>query len=802
MNPLQKYLILYSIYLCHIAICAAQQNNDFPPIGFKSLAQIEGDYEFYNARQFPGNDNTTLFTGSFTGTLVIDGDSLQGNETGTSFLALKDSLDQWLWAQVIEGNGHNQISNALQRDNGWIVTGVFSDSIMIGDVALINMEHTGIFVADINTEGDFTWASGYPVAPVGGQIFISRAPNNKFYLATGFNGEFEYNDSIYSSGFVNHLLFARFSENGTIEKVFQFQSKNDLELTFLQESVNGGVIMGGNFSDTIFHKRRFIANEGISDFFLVALDENFQVQMIKNSKGMGMKKLSGCIAHKEGFLFYGSYQGEFLMDSVEFLGEGYQNLFLMKMNRRGNIVWQQIIGGNSHKTFQAFAKGSQHEIYAMMNFRGELPLLDTVFETQTGAYRTVLMKINQTGNTQWVSSSDNVANFLARMNERSRDGKIEFVGISPGNPQVSLFNNVFENDDKGLFVMELFDCEYARRIQMEDTLQICGPGTIMAEEGFDSYLWNDTFPGRALDIENSAIVYLQTTDEFGCVMKDTTFVEVLPLPEITIAGNPMLCAENGSTLLIADGDYTFLWNNNTEGSFLVVAEPDYYEVTATNQWGCQSAAGIIVDIYAANEPQMDETYFISTHDTLAIYPGNYATYNWSDGSNAPLFHLAGGSFDEGLYEYSVELTDFNGCSYFIPFSVYVMNLTTYSAPANPPPVDESPITVMNDDLLTDEAIVTADFSGGCPFMLYPNPGDGLFNMILSPEWMEDTRKFLPEKPELHFFSGNGELVLKMKVETELNPTIDIREKAKPGLFYAVLLMQGRAVCVEKVMLIP
>jgi hypothetical protein len=792
------------VWLCVLSITkAAAQNTNLPVIGFKSLTQVEGNYEFFNARQFPGDDNTTLLTGNFTGTLVIDGDSLQGNETGTSLLALKDSLDQWLWAQVIDGEGHNQISNALQRDNGWIVTGVFSDSIVIGDVALHNIEQDGIFVAGIDLQGDFMWASGYPIAPVGNQIFISRAPKNKFYLAAGFNGEFEFNDSIYSTGFVNHLLFTRFGESGTIERIFQLQSKNDLELTFLSEGVNGGVIIGGNYTDTIFHKRRFLANEGIADFFLLALDNNFQVKMLKSSDGFGSKKLAGVMAHNGGYLFYGSFQGDFIMDKTEFENLGIQNLFLMKINRKGQMVWHKTIGGNSHKAFQAFAAGARNEIYAMMSFRGELPITDTIFTTETHTYSSLLIKLDQDGNFRWVTSSDNVTNFLARMNERSRDGRIEIVGVSPGNPQEYLFNHAFEEEDKGLFTMELFDCDYSRKVNLEDTLYICGPGLVAAEEGFQSYLWNDLHPNRLVEIESSTSIYLTVTDEYGCVSMDTAYVEVLPLPQVTITGNPKMCPGDGSALLIADGNYSFTWNNNTEGAFLHTYEPGYYEVTAINEWGCEATADVVVDVYAEQMPLLDETYFISIADTLTIYPGEYATYQWSDGTGLPVFTMDGSNHAQGLHEYSVDVTDFNGCAFYRQFGVYVMNLITYSSTITPPVIDE-PI-VKAADATTEELELIADekFIGDCPFLLYPNPGDGIFHFALANQWMEATALYDDAlSPELMIFTTNGELLHKVMARADnALQTIDISNRAEPGLYYAVLVFQNRVICVHKLMLV-
>jgi PKD repeat protein len=92
-----------------------------------------------------------------------------------------------------------------------------------------------------------------------------------------------------------------------------------------------------------------------------------------------------------------------------------------------------------------------------------------------------------------------------------------------------------------------------------------------------------------------------TDNTLGCTfISDSVFVKVDSLPVIMAIGpashDTTLCSGNTLSLLAGDGVTSYLWNDNSTDSFLVVMTTDTFSLHVTDSFGCTADDSVIVTV--------------------------------------------------------------------------------------------------------------------------------------------------------------------------------------------------------------
>jgi len=200
-----------------------------------------------------------------------------------------------------------------------------------------------------------------------------------------------------------------------------------------------------------------------------------------------------------------------------------------------------------------------------------------------------------------------------------------------------------------------------------DTICSGETGSLTATGGV-SYLWNTGVASSTLSVSPSATTTytVSVADANGCAASDTASVVVLSLPLADAGVNDTICKGQTGTLT-ASGGITYTWNTesiSTQLSDAPIATTSY-TVTVTGANGCTASdnASIVVNPLPAKELFDLTICFGSTTILDAGNPG--AAFIWSTGETAQTISV---STED---EYSVTITDENGCSNFDTVSVSV-----------------------------------------------------------------------------------------------------------------------------------
>ena len=191
-----------------------------------------------------------------------------------------------------------------------------------------------------------------------------------------------------------------------------------------------------------------------------------------------------------------------------------------------------------------------------------------------------------------------------------------------------------------------------------------------------SYLWStgDTTP--SITVTQPGIYTLQITDQYGCIKRDTVELINHVAPDFILGNDTSFCA-GGYIELNADANLagsSYLWNNGSTSTRLVVTAPGTYSVTVTSPNGCSASDTITIGLLYQPNVNLgpDVTLCQSTPLVLNAFNPN-CTYLWNTGDTTSSITVT----QPGTY--SVLVTSLGGCtssdtivfSYFNPADVEI-----------------------------------------------------------------------------------------------------------------------------------
>ncbi len=166
------------------------------------------------------NDGNSYVTGQFYDTVTFGSYSLTSSGLYDIFVAKIDSTGTWLWATQAggsnsDGGWEKGVGIIIDDSANCYVIGYFSDTATFGSYSLISSGFEDIFVAKINENGAWLWASQAGGSLEDGGEGISIDNDRNIYVTGSFKNTATFGSySLISSG-LHDIFVAKINENGT-----------------------------------------------------------------------------------------------------------------------------------------------------------------------------------------------------------------------------------------------------------------------------------------------------------------------------------------------------------------------------------------------------------------------------------------------------------------------------------------------------------------------------------------------------------------------------------------------------------
>jgi type IX secretion system substrate protein len=169
-------------------------------------------------------------------------------------------------------------------------------------------------------------------------------------------------------------------------------------LTVVKQTADGGYILGGTSTSSVSYEKTDYCR-GSDDYWIVKLDKFGNIQWDKTIGGNAGDLLRSIDFTADGGYILGGYSGSNISGEKTENSRGMGDYWVVKVDASGNIQWQKTIGGsNDERLFSIHQTKDGGYIlggYSNSNISGEKT------ENSKGDYDYWIVKTDNTGNIQW-----------------------------------------------------------------------------------------------------------------------------------------------------------------------------------------------------------------------------------------------------------------------------------------------------------------------------------------------------------------------------------------------------------------
>ena len=418
------------VLACFIFSCAKEEAE----IAFDSLnTEFKGELDFIKNFGGSGNESAQAIIKTTDGGFAILG--YTGSTNGDISTKAKEENDYWLlkfdensnlqWNKTY-GGSKDDIGQSLAQtsDGGFILTGYSMSSD--GDASNNEGFHDN-WILKLDAQGNLEWETSYGFSGHDHSYDILEASQGGYFF-TGFlditsaraDGNTEKGNSFTSHG-VGEFWGTKIDEEGTVQWRGYFGGTNNDRAHGVVQTKDGGFVMAGFTESDDFD----ISNtNGSYDFWVVKVDSFGNLIWEKSFGGEGIE-VSYDIAKTSdnGFVVVGN---TFSTNGDILLNHGESDMWMIKLDEEGNLIWEQTYGGSQFDLAQAVVQSKDGGFLITGNTKSD----DKDSSLNNGENDIWLVKTNAFGDLVWEKSFGGSGLDFGFDLLENTDGSILIVGES------------------------------------------------------------------------------------------------------------------------------------------------------------------------------------------------------------------------------------------------------------------------------------------------------------------------------------------------------------------------------------
>ena len=430
-----------------ILVFSCSKNNTeevipMPPEGGESSNVIEGVLDGVSLIGGTKIDSGKKIIKTNDGGFIVVGFA-QSNDLDVS-TKNNESIDAWAlkfnasgekqWYKTYGGSKTEVANDVIQtQDGGYIILGVSESSD--GDVA-VNAGATDIWLFKIDSSGNLLWEKSYGYSGADAGTAIIQTQDGGYFISgvldvTASNGEGSTLNKKHAGG---DYWGIKTNAQGDIQWSQYFGGTfSDTPYDVIQTSDNGLILIGTSDSNDV----DITDNQGTYDYWVVKVSSSGETLWKKNYGGSESEDAKAICPDGQGnYIIIGQTRSS---DQDVANQRGGADVWALKINTQGNILWEKTYGGNSFDAGLDIIPDNDNGFLIAGHSRSETDQLTD----NKGQNDLWVFKIDQSGSLIWQVSAggDNidVLNSITQLD----NGDIYAVGETQSNNGDLNSNNGF-----------------------------------------------------------------------------------------------------------------------------------------------------------------------------------------------------------------------------------------------------------------------------------------------------------------------------------------------------------------------
>jgi hypothetical protein len=353
-------------------------------------------------------DGNSYITGNFEETALFGATSLTSQGQIDIFVAKIDSNGNWLWA-VHAGGTLNDYGYCIAVDalGNVYVTGLFEDVVSFGGTTLTANDYAEIFVAKLDANGNWLWAkrAGGTDWDVGYGIAVDGTGHS--YISGTYTGTATFGSFTLTNNTAIDTFVAKLDTDGNWMWAQQTANTGAGWATGygFDIDISGNCYVTGYFNGAVTFGASIITASGYVDIYAAKLDAQGNWLWAKKAGGTGYDYGFAITADNFGNCFVtGYFQGYAYFGANAINSTGNNEVFAAKLDGQGNWLWARNAGGSSSDEGHGIATDSAGNCYITGFFRNTATFGGFAL-VSSGFIDIYAAKLDPDGNWLWVKKA-------------------------------------------------------------------------------------------------------------------------------------------------------------------------------------------------------------------------------------------------------------------------------------------------------------------------------------------------------------------------------------------------------------
>jgi hypothetical protein len=315
-------------------------------------------------------------------------------------------LNPWLWAKkaggIFSDSGHGI---AVDASGNSYVTGFFGSSATFGSTTLISNGEEDIFIAKLDSSGKWLWAKNAGGTSDDGGSDIAVDVNGNSYVTGHFQDTATFGSTTLTSSGSADIFIAKLDSSGNWLWTTKAGGIGDDGGSDIAVDTSGNSYVTGNFRGTVTFGSTTLTSNGDSDIFIAKLDNRGNWLWVKKAGGTDHDIGHGIAVDASGNSYVtGDFDGTATFGDITLTSNGYYDIFVAKLDSSGNWLWAMNAGGTYIDWGWDIAVDANGNSYVTGHFDRTANFGSNTL-TSYGYWNIFVTKLDSSGNWLWAKNA-------------------------------------------------------------------------------------------------------------------------------------------------------------------------------------------------------------------------------------------------------------------------------------------------------------------------------------------------------------------------------------------------------------